>query len=260
MKNKPRRLSWAAVLDIVLVVLTVAVIIIAIIRGAKHSEFKLLEQSTGTAEIKMGSDVLVVYAPVIDELPAKPHINIHSDELTEADTFCNDSYFRTILIPEYEIAEIDMDNLEYPVSIVQADAVEECYAAPYIQSQYGLSDEECRLLAALVTLEVGSESYECQKAVASVVLNRMYVHNMSLDDVIYEPYQFSVAPKVKSKEPQESCVNAVNDVLVNGITIPQYVTFFRADDFHDWGDRYKAYKQIDRTYFSYDTKIKARYE
>lgn len=116
-----------------------------------------------------------------------------------------------------------------------------------------LTDDEIRDFATLVYLESGAESYECQCAVASVVINRMTTRGMSLHDVIYERNQFSPAYLVSSTSPSESTLNAVMEVITNGPTIPEYVTFFRADYYFDWATPYTA---IDHTYFSYDENVK----
>ncbi|MBQ7013202.1 MAG: cell wall hydrolase [Oscillospiraceae bacterium] len=121
-----------------------------------------------------------------------------------------------------------------------------------------LTEDEATMLAALVTLEAGAESYECQKAVASLVINRMLTSGSTLEGVIYAKNQFSVASRVASTTPFTSCVNAVEEVLTEGTTIPIYVTFFRASYYHTWGDQV-AYCCIDNTYFSYSQALKNKY-
>ncbi len=121
-----------------------------------------------------------------------------------------------------------------------------------------LTTEEKRMLAALVTLEVGTESYECQKAIASLVINRMLTSGTTLTEVIYEKNQFSVAGKVASKTPSESCVKAVDEVLTTGTTLPIYVTFFRSSYYHSWGDQV-PYCVMDHTYFSYSKALMNKY-
>ena len=117
-----------------------------------------------------------------------------------------------------------------------------------------LSETDINTLATLVYLEAGGESYECQKAVASVVLNRMHIYGKSLLEVVYEPGQFTPANLIDSSSPSDSCLDAVNDVLTNGTTLPMYVTFFRGDHYHKWDrSRYIPYCKIDNTYFTYDS-------
>lgn len=127
---------------------------------------------------------------------------------------------------------------------------------PYIS----MTDEDIYILATLVYLECGAESFDCQCAVASVVVNRMTTRNMSLYDIIYEPYQFSPAELITQYEPSDSSLAAAKKVVQDGPTIPEYVTFFRADYYFDWGDRYVDYMNIDKTYFSYDKYLKEEVE
>lgn len=118
-----------------------------------------------------------------------------------------------------------------------------------------LTWSEIQTLASLVDLEVGIENYDCKKAVASIVFNRMNYYNLELDDVIFADNQFSVADKVREHKPSEESINAVKDVITGGITVPEYVMFFRAGGYHCWGDQ-KPYMQIGNTYFSYSDTIK----
>lgn len=118
-----------------------------------------------------------------------------------------------------------------------------------------LTYNEIKLLASLVELEVGIESRDCKKAVASVVVNRMKYENKDLADIIYEEHQFSVADRVSEYEPTEETISAVREVLTAGVTVPEYVTFFRAGYYHEWGDLI-PYIRIDNTYFSYSLSVK----
>lgn len=126
------------------------------------------------------------------------------------------------------------------------------FATNYID----LTDDEIYELATLVYLECGIESYECQQAVASVVINRMTTTGHTLSEVIYEPNQFTPAGMISKSQPSDSTLAAVRSIVKDGPTIPEYVTFFRADHYHDWGTRYVDFIAIDRTYFSYDRMLK----
>lgn len=122
-----------------------------------------------------------------------------------------------------------------------------------------LTDDEIQMLATLVNLESGVESYECQCDVASVIINRMIVENSSLEEVIYSPGQFEPAYMVSYSEPTETSLKAVEDVIQNGTTLPIYVTYFRAGYYHEWGDLV-GYRQYENTYFSYSVALKEQYE
>lgn len=122
-----------------------------------------------------------------------------------------------------------------------------------------LTDYEVTLLSTLVYLEGGTESYDCQKAIASTVINRMRTTGSTLTDVVYQPGQYSVADKLSYSWYSESARNAVEDVLTNGTTLPIYVTFFRAGYYHTWGDQV-AYCYMDNTYFSYSNALMNEYK
>lgn len=120
---------------------------------------------------------------------------------------------------------------------------------------YYMSDEDIRDFAALVFLEAGAEPEEVKYAVASVILNRMTLWDMSFNDVAYQKNQFSPAYLIDSTEARDVEINIVKDILKNGPTIDKYVCYFRASYYHDWsgmndygyfgGDTYFSYSNID---------------
>ena len=115
--------------------------------------------------------------------------------------------------------------------------------------------EERETIARLVYLEARGESYECQKAVVSVVLNRWvseYWGN-TINSVIYAKGQFTTANRIKYTAPDQINYDAVDDVLQNGTTLPYYVMYFRAGYHHRWRG-YFGYVVIDNTYFGYMKK------
>lgn len=122
-----------------------------------------------------------------------------------------------------------------------------------------LTESEIYLLSTLVYLEGGTESFECQKAIASTVINRMLASGDTLIEVIYAENQFSVANKLDDASPSESSKIAVDEVLNYGSTIPLYVTYFRAGEYHDWGDQV-PYCRIDNTYFTYSQAMLDEYK
>lgn len=122
-----------------------------------------------------------------------------------------------------------------------------------------LTEDEIYTLATLVHLEAGIECYDCQKDIASVVINRMLIDNLTLNEVVYAPNQFSPAYMISYSEPTEESLNAVKEVLTEGTTLPIYVTYFRADRYHQW-DGFIGYIQYENTYFSYDVNLKLKYE
>lgn len=138
--------------------------------------------------------------------------------------------------------------IESQIEEIEPEAVE---TEPYLE----MTESDVYELATLVYLESGTESYECQKAIASVVIHRMQNDDLTLQEVIYAKNQFSPAYLIAESHPSDSTLAAVKDVLQNGPSIPNYVTFFRADYYHDWSELIVPYCVIDHTYFSADVRL-----
>ena len=122
-------------------------------------------------------------------------------------------------------------------------------------SNTALTDRE--ILARLVYLEGNVESLECQKAIASVVINRLnsgYWGN-TISSVIYARSQFTPASRIPSTTPTATNYEAVDYVLTNGVTLPSYVLYFRAGYHFSWNG-YVPYTSIGNTYFGYMAKDK----
>lgn len=118
--------------------------------------------------------------------------------------------------------------------------------------KYNVSSVEREMLARLVYLEVNTESLECQMAVASVVINRWLDSRWgsTIASVIYSPYQFSPSGLIYKTTPTETNYTAVDQILKNGSTLPEWVMYFRTDYHFNW-QGYQPYCQIGNTYFGY---------
>ena len=122
---------------------------------------------------------------------------------------------------------------------------------------YNVTSVEREMLARIVYLEANTESIECQKAVVSVVINRLKdgYWGDTLHNVIYAESQFTPATKIYKTTPTETNYEAVDYVLRYGCTIPEYVKFFRRGYHFNW-DGYVSYDKIDNTCFGYLIKDK----
>lgn len=159
--------------------------------------------------------------------------------------------------PEIDCVESTEDLEMTPLERLQVKVIE---PAREVQQYLELTDEEKRLFATLLYHEARGESYECQLAVGSTVLNRMEAFDMTLREVIFQKYngfyQFSPAPLLERKdengdyvwEPYDEQWQAVDELCKNGPTLPYYVLYFRADYYFDWAEPYCS---IGDTYFSY---------
>ena len=113
------------------------------------------------------------------------------------------------------------------------------------------------MLARLVYREGNVESFECQKAIISVVINRWQngYWGESLEDVVYAENQFSPANLLYKKTPTETNYKAVDEVLKYGCTLPSYILYFRQDYHFDY-EGYVPYTKISSTCFGYFEKDK----
>ncbi len=112
-----------------------------------------------------------------------------------------------------------------------------------------LDTEELDLLERCVMAEGGGESYECQRAIACVIVNRVLDENYpdTVKEVIRQTGQFSTWPfSIKSAAASNEVKPAVREALT-AAAIPENVVYFRAGCYHRWGS---DYCRIDNTYFS----------
>lgn len=91
-----------------------------------------------------------------------------------------------------------------------------------------LSEEDINLMAAVMTLECGSESYEGQLAVANVILNRLQsgAWGSTMSAVVYAPSQFTVVnlPSFNTYI-SPSCLQAARDACAGTNNIGGYMSF-----------------------------------
>ena len=123
-----------------------------------------------------------------------------------------------------------------------------------------ITNQEREMLARLVYLESSICSAECQRAVVSVVFNRLESNRWKKDvnddgvitlyDIIYYPNAFTPAYLIDSTTPNQEAYDAVDYVLEHGITVPTYVRYFRTKHDFSW-EGYKNYTVIDNVYFGY---------
>lgn len=117
---------------------------------------------------------------------------------------------------------------------------------------YNVTSEEKELLAKLLYCEGRGESIECQRAIISVVFNRLDsgIWGNSIEEVIYAQGQFEPVQLglLKNAKPSQNQYDVVDYVVTNGGTLPKWVLFFRASYHFNWKN-YTQYTRIDNTYF-----------
>lgn len=159
--------------------------------------------------------------------------------------------FMDVRPPKIETVEIVKE-----VEVVKEKIVEVEKEPTY---KYNISSVEREMLARLVYLEANTESLECQRAVASVVINRWQdgMWGNTIASVIYYPYQFSPSGLIYKTSPTETNYAAVDQVLKNGSILPSHIMYFRSGyGFSKTWDDYAEYAKIGDVYFGYFIKDK----
>ena len=108
--------------------------------------------------------------------------------------------------------------------------------------------EEYHLLCRVCMSECGGkygEPLEGKVAVVETILNRCMVFEKSIEEVVYEPYQYSLK---YNGEPDETVEQAVHIALEKRM-YPKEMIYFRTLHYHNFGT---PYRQIGNHYFSLD--------
>lgn len=111
---------------------------------------------------------------------------------------------------------------------------------------YYVTDEEYNLLLRVCMSECGGkygEPLEGKIAVVETILNRSDIFGMSIEEVVYEPNQYSTSD---NGEPDETVREAV-DIALSSNTYPDDMIYFRSGYYHSFGE---PYQQIGNHYFS----------
>lgn len=112
-----------------------------------------------------------------------------------------------------------------------------------------ITSVEREMIARLLYTEARGEPIECQYAIVSVIFNRCDSTGSSVEKVIYKENQFDLASTLYRITPTEKEYEAVDYVLQNGKTVPNWVQYFRSSRHHDWSNNYVGYCVIGNTYF-----------
>ena len=91
-----------------------------------------------------------------------------------------------------------------------------------------LSEADINLMAAVMTLECGNESYEGQLAVANVILNRLQSGRWgsTMSDIVYAPNQFTVVNLASfNTYISPSCLQAAREACAGTNNIGGYMSF-----------------------------------
>lgn len=104
----------------------------------------------------------------------------------------------------------------------------------YAEIANSITAEEIDLLAKVTYLEAGNQSLIGQRAVVEVVLNRVMDDKFpdTIMEVLYQPGQFTTAPRLAAADPTEEQYRAVELTLGTSTPILEpYVLFFLPKEF-----------------------------
>lgn len=144
--------------------------------------------------------------------------------------------------------------IEVPVPttevVYQTEVVEVGQEAYYADISSCITESERELLAKATYLEAGNQSMTGQRAVVEVILNRVMDDGFpnTIEDVLYQPTQFSTAPYIASATPNGEQYEAVDLTLETSTPILEPYVLFFATELPDWQIKYE---KIGAHYFGY---------
>lgn len=130
---------------------------------------------------------------------------------------------------EAPVVETPAEEPEQPAEETESNevSVETTY-----RDAVSLSPEDINLMAAVIYLESGCESYEGQLAVANVIITRLKsgAYGSTISDVVYAPYQFTVvsSPEMEgliANGAPASCVQAATEAAAGKNNVGSYMCF-----------------------------------
>lgn len=150
----------------------------------------------------------------------------------------------------YKLSQTYEDSLQPIFSGDTITIMHNTFKSPKNAFEVSASDRE--LIAKLLYHEARGESVETQRAVVSVILNRLQSGKWgkTISDVVYAKNQFEPVSRglLPNTKPLQTQYDVVDYVLETGTTVPSWVQYFRASYHFGWKN-YTQYKALDNTYF-----------
>ena len=200
--------------------------------------------------LEMAEEYLSEEAPVVEEAPTLEEVPVVEAAPAKEDVAVMEVVEEILEMDESSAMSVaaDVSAMEEEISSDVEEKVSQ-KNVPLPQWRIQITNEQLDLLERCVMAEGGGESYECQVAIACVIINRVISDKYpdSVDGVIKQKGQFSTWPKmIKRMVATNEVKQAVREALTSE-AIPENVLYFRASRYHKWGSRYC---RIDNTYFS----------
>lgn len=231
------------VLIIVLSLSLVISLIIGLINFKKDEKEEVLEHEfiefTQEGQDRKGEAVLVTTAPTPKEKPPIETELILTTAPTEVVTTAPTEVVTTTSTAATTASTTTVITTSTDTVLTTSTA-----ANNYV---FNLTSAERRDVAALLYLEAGSTSYQCQKLVAEVIFNQWRSRGGSIYDTLYAPNLFTPAYSISYTTPMQTQFDIVDTICSYGVSIPWNVLYFRAGYYHSFGT---PYTNVDNVYFS----------
>lgn len=218
---KPKTKLWVVISLFFVIVLSI--VICTVVSNVNKPPIDNLTSDTETTEIQTDNDEK---PPILRTTETDTLTEMDTEYLTESDEECTDEE-------------------------IQEEA---------INSAYEYTDWELDLLARLIYSEGGTESYQTQIMIGSVVMNRVddpYFPN-TISEVIYQENQFSVTTIPVNgviaidRPADEEAREAALEVLTYGSVLPPKVqVFYYKGVTNNWVNTRQTYGTYDNTTFAY---------
>lgn len=154
----------------------------------------------------------------------------------------------------FKVQELEPPYIEMPTPtpeiVYQTEVVEVGQRAYYADIAANITENERELLAKATYLEAGNQSMTGQRAVVEVILNRVMDDKFpdTIEGVLYQPGQFTTAPRIASAAPNEEQYEAVDMTLETSTPILEPYVLFFATGLPNWQTKYE---KIGAHYFGY---------
>lgn len=146
-------------------------------------------------------------------------------------------------VPKYTEQDIVETNVEEVKKVQHAQEINIVFIG---SEETKVTPDEYNMLLRVCMSECGGkygEPLEGKIAVVETILNRCEIYGKTIEEVVYEPYQYSTSD---NGEPDETVEQAVDIALRDNI-YPDDMIYFRTGRYHSFGE---PYQKIGNHYFS----------
>lgn len=145
----------------------------------------------------------------------------------------------------YDISTIGPKPNPYPVPIIKIDI------KPLEPLKIIISEDEFSCLWKAIYTEARNQSFEGQKAIGHVIINRLFSgeYSSNVCNIVRQKNQFALAKKIEDKDAAFVAIKAANQTLQELDTIRGSLYFHHRDWRPEWTRKFKKVMTIGDHYF-----------